>query len=67
MKHYSKPDLELYRNQQMSVLRRIACSAHLKECQLCSRRLEELKKDDSFLAELRSSIRIFEELQHQKS
>lgn len=32
MKHYTKEELELYRHGQMSVLGRIACSSHLKEC-----------------------------------
>ena len=32
MKHYTKEDLELYRHHQLSILGRIACAAHLKEC-----------------------------------
>jgi len=59
--HYTKEDLELYRNGQMSVLGRIACSAHLKSCQECQKKLEELKADDSFLEELRDSIHAFED------
>ena len=63
MKHYSKEELELYRNHQMSVLKRIVCAGHLNECRICSRRLKELEADDLFLNELRSSIRIFQDVQ----
>lgn len=62
MTHYTKEDLELYRHHEMSVLGRIACSAHLKECSECKRLLDELKKDDEFISELRGSIAIFSEL-----
>ena len=40
MAHYSREDLELYRSKQMSVLKRIACTSHLKECAECARLLE---------------------------
>ena len=63
MKHYSKEELELYRNHQMSVLKRIVCAGHLNECRICSSRLKELETDDHFLNDLRSSIRIFQEVQ----
>ena len=62
MKHYSKEELERYRNHQMSVLKHIVCAEHLSECRLCVKRLKELEADDRFLDELRSSIRIFQEM-----
>ena len=58
--HYSKEELELYRNHQMSVLGQIACSAHLKECPACAKLLDELKDDDRFLNDLRTSIQIYD-------
>ncbi len=61
MKHYTKEELELYRHHEMSVLRRVACSAHLKECTVCASLLKELDRDDAFVMELRDSIRIFDE------
>ena len=61
MKHYTKEELELYRHHEMSVLRRVACSAHLKECRECAKLLQELEKDDAFVMELRDSIRMFDE------
>ena len=51
MKHYTKEELELYRHGQMSVLGRIACSSHLKECEY----------DDAFVRELRDSIKTYKE------
>ena len=62
MKHYSKEDLELYRNGKMSVLGRLNCAHHLKECEQCNKILQELQEDDNFLTELRSSIQIFDDL-----
>ena len=61
MKHYTKEELELYRHHEMSVLRRVACSAHLKECTACANLLKELDSDDEFVMELRDSIRMFDE------
>ena len=62
MKHYTKEELELYRHHEMSVLRRVACSAHLKECTACASLLKELDTDDAFVMELRDSLKIFEEV-----
>ena len=61
MKHYTKEELELYRHHEMSMLRRVACSAHLKECEACANLLKDLETDDAFVTELRDSIRIFDE------
>ena len=59
MKHYSKEELELYRNGKMSVLGRIACLNHLHECEECSKLLEELKDDDDFVTKLRASLQTY--------
>ncbi len=62
MAHYTKEELELYRHHEMSVLGRIACASHLKECSECAKLLEELKSEDDFVKELRCSVEIFETL-----
>ena len=56
MKHYTKEELDLYRNKEMSVLGRLSCSAHLNSCPECSRLLEELTEDDKFISDLKESI-----------
>ena len=61
MKHYTKEDLELYRHHQLSILGRIACAAHLKECPVCTKLLGELEHEDEFVHQLRKSVRIYEE------
>ena len=53
--HYTKEGLELYRNHQMSILGRLTCQAHLKECPDCARLLKELSEDDDFIRQLRAS------------
>ena len=60
MKHYTKEELELFRNGHMSVFGRISCAAHLDECKDCRDTFEELKKEDLFLDELRSSVQIYQ-------
>ena len=59
MKHYTREELELYRNGQMSVLGRIICTSHLRECTECMKIIEELKEDDKLIANLRSSVQQF--------
>ena len=59
-KHYTKEDLELFRNHQMSVLGRLTCQAHLKECPECAALLKELSEDEDFIRQLRASARIYE-------
>ena len=44
MKHYTREELELYRNGQMSVLGRIACTSHLRECAECMKIMDECRK-----------------------
>ena len=62
MKHYTKEELELYRHDQMSVLGRIACSAHLKNCETCAGALRELEEEDRFVDDLRTSVRLYKDL-----
>ena len=59
MKHYTKEELDCYRHHEMSVLGRIQCTAHLKECEECAKLMEELKRDDTFLAELQNSVKSY--------
>lgn len=58
--HYSKEELELYRNHLMSILGRLTCQAHLKECPACAALLKELSEDDDFIRQLRASAQIYE-------
>ena len=58
--HYTKEDLELYRNHQMSILGRLTCQAHLKECSDCAQLLKELSEDDDFICHLRASAQFYE-------
>jgi hypothetical protein len=62
MKHYTKEELELYRNGKMSILGRITCSIHLKKCPKCSHLLVELSEDDILVDQLRSSIQLWNKL-----
>ncbi len=67
--HYSKEDLELFRNHQMSILGRLTCQAHLKECPDCAQLLKELSEDDDFIRQLRASAQMYETIvnpPHQK-
>ena len=61
MKHYTKEELDCYRHHDMSVLGRINCAAHLKECDQCAKILVELEQDDTFVGELRESLRLYKE------
>ena len=61
-KHYSKEKLDLYRHGELSILGRMQCAAHLKECELCRKRLDELREDDLLVGELRESLRLHREL-----
>ena len=62
MKHYTKEELELYRHGQMSVLGKINCASHLQECKECRKLLEELKSEDDFVKQLRSSLKLFDSI-----
>ena len=62
MKHYTKEELDLYRNGKMSVLGKISCAAHLKSCPECATLLQELEEDDKLIAHLRASVQIYSDL-----
>ena len=62
MEHYTKEELDQYRNGGMSVLRKISCSAHLKNCPDCAKLLEELNADDQLLRDLRGSVELYQRL-----
>ena len=60
-KHYTKEDLDLFRNHQMSILGHLTCQAHLKECPKCTSLLKELSEDDDFIRLLRDSVQTYED------
>ena len=62
MEHYTKEELDQYRNGGMSVLGKIRCSAHLKNCPGCAKLLEELNSDDQLLRDLRGSVELYQQL-----
>ena len=62
MDHYTKEELEMFRHDQMSVLGRIGCAAHLKHCPECRKLLDELEEEDRFVNDLRNSVRLFRAL-----
>ena len=62
MEHYTKEELDQYRNGGMSVLGKIRCSAHLKTCPACAKLLEELNADDQLLRDLRGSVELYQQL-----
>ncbi len=62
MEHYTKEELDQYRNGGMSVLGKIRCSAHLKSCPECAKLLEELNSDDQLLRDLRGSVELYQQL-----
>ena len=67
MRHYSKEELDLYRHGKMSVLGRISCSAHLKNCKECATLLQELEDDDKLIAHLRNSVQIYSDLSENRT
>lgn len=62
MEHYTKEELDQYRNGGMSVLRKISCAAHLKNCEACAKLLKELEADDQLLRDLRGSVALYQQL-----
>ncbi len=60
--HYTKEELDQYRNGGMSILRKIGCSTHLKNCPACAKLLEELNADDQLLRDLRGSVELYQQL-----
>ena len=67
MEHFTKEELDLYRNGGMSVLRRIGCSAHLKTCPHCQSLLRELDQDDQLLRDLRGSVELYRQFTAKKA
>jgi hypothetical protein len=61
MKHYTKEELEQYRNGGMSIFGKMKCAAHLKECESCATLLAELDEDADFVGKLRESLKRYEE------
>ena len=61
MKHYTKEELEQYRNGEMTVFGKMKCAAHLKECDSCATLLAELDDDTAFVGKLRDSLKRYEE------
>lgn len=57
---YSKEELDMFRHGEMSVLSRICCKAHLKECEACQQRLAKLHEDDLLTEELQQSVKAYE-------
>lgn len=51
MKHYSAAELDQYRHDDMSSLKKILCAAHLKICKECQQKLDALQSDDELLQE----------------
>ena len=62
MEHYTKEELDLFRNDRMSVLGKIRCAAHVKNCPECAKLLEELNEDDQLLRDLRGSVELYQQL-----
>lgn len=62
MKHYSKEELEMYRNRELGVWNQMVCKAHLKKCVECRASLQNLDKEDTLLRTLKKSVRLFNEL-----
>ena len=62
MDHYTKDELDLFRNGRMSLLKRIGCASHLKGCPKCAGALRELEEDDRLIAEIRSSVELYRNL-----
>lgn len=67
MKHYTKDELERYRNRSMSVLGRLNVSSHLKQCPQCRAIMDELEDDDRFVSEMRISLQKIDEASRRKA
>ena len=61
MEHYTKEELDQYRNGGMSVLRKISCATHLKKCKACAKLQKELEADDQLLRDLRGSVELYQQ------
>ena len=56
MRHYTREELDCYRNGDMNLFSRIICTEHLKNCGSCHKLLDSLKEDDVLLDELRGKL-----------
>ncbi len=65
MRHYTQDELDLFRHKEMSVLGRINCASHLKECKECVKLLEELEENDKLLQEVVDSVQCFQAAESQ--
>lgn len=57
-RHYSLSEQERYRNRLMPRLSRFRCWFHLFFCKRCRLRLQRLREDDIFIAELRTALKV---------
>ena len=58
IRHYSLEKLEEYQNQTLPHLFRFLCRFHLLFCKRCRLRLQRLREDDIFIAELRTALKV---------
>ena len=56
MCHYSEGDLERYKNGDMFRLFRMFCYFHLRSCEKCRKKLDELTEDDFLIQDLRNHL-----------
>lgn len=56
MRHYSLDEIERYMNNDCGLLRRYLINRHLKRCDECLSRIENLKNNDTLLTSLRDAI-----------
>ena len=61
--HYTKEQLDMYRNKDMALLSRMNCACHLEVCEECRELLKTLKESDTLLNELRCGMEIFKNVQ----
>ncbi|MFZ2653731.1 MAG: hypothetical protein WAX69_02335 [Victivallales bacterium] len=59
MKHTDRETLERYINGDLSALRKIMVSRHLKNCLACSRLTEEIKKGNVLVESLKKVRNIY--------
>ncbi len=53
MRHYEKYEIELRLSGRKGIFARWLCRRHLKHCNQCRERLEELRSDERFLQDVR--------------
>ena len=56
MKHYSLDEIERYMNNDCGIVRKYLINRHLKVCDECLSRIENLKNNDTLLSSLRNAI-----------